>query len=116
MRQPTKNIFIKDLVQLQLEMKVVKHRIKEREYNLVSRLEQLPAETVRAAVEHAIPAIFNRKIIPASLGLLKSVIPFLKKFGKEDSEKEENKVVVKNALGQFGLVSVLTILYRAFKK
>ena len=90
--------------------RLIKRRIKLREQELASRLEQLPKETFKAASGLVIPAFINNKIGDRSWNLAKDVVGLISPF-------TTNKISLwKDVAKQIGLVGLAKMTLELFKK
>jgi hypothetical protein len=105
--------YINTIEDLHAMQTVVKLRIKEREKDLVERMQKLPQETIKATVGAVVPAFLNNRVAGTTWSILKGSLGLLfRKKGASDSLKEN----VFSAAKKLGLFTALKAAYNLWSK
>jgi len=101
---------IEDLHALQA---MVKLRIKEREKDLLERLQKLPQESIKATVGAVVPAFLNNRVAGTTWSILRGSIGLLFKKKTAGSELKDNIFASAKKLGLF---TGLKALYKLWNR
>ena len=110
MKLSTENISISTLDEAQQAIQIVKKRIRLREQDLEERLQQLPAESFKLAINSLIPSFINYKINNRSWSLIKDLLGLLSPFASNKSE------LLKDVVKQVGIMGILKGVVGLFRK
>lgn len=111
--KPKKNLsHINNLKDLQQEKRMVKARIERTETELEERWKQLPAESFKTIVRHAVPFYLNNKVLDKSWGLVSTVANFLR---HKDGQTSLKKGLLNNAK-KLGLFTAIKTAYNFWQK